>query len=424
MDSAVARLWVRRKVLQLILMWAGSFMLLSGCVNGPTEDLQTQCLSWPITKIPFQIPQRKQYAGHFSILQYKFPSWWKPQLGIFQYRSMPVVHTTPVTKPIYGKIVIDGENVWFTYSPDNSLARFNRQTNQIKYYSMPDQHNRPFWVEDLYLAHDGTLWAVLAGIQPNGGYSALARYLPDKDQFEIVRDKNGLFDRARGASVQDSPWPSDRHLGELPDGRLVVVLNNEIYSYEPATNQAKLIMQGPQVGALGTIAVGKDGNIWFVTSLPFAISNLQVVDSKTGKVTDYGAPPALARIYETESELARASQMIALDQQGRVWVSYFDRLEPDANGQYGWHSMRLPSVFVNTFDPYYYYRWANVYSTNVFSNGNVWFATDIGIVKYAVENDNWCLSAEVKTFSSYPLAEDADGNVWTIIDNQIYKMTP
>jgi len=368
--------------------------------------------------MPSQIPQRKPYVEFFPVLEYKFPSWWKPQLDIFQRQSMPVVQTNPV----FGKIIVAGENVWFTYFPDDSLARYNTQSHKIKYYNIPDEYNKPFWVYDIYLARDGTLWMAL---DSPGKYSALARYVPSSDAFEIVTDKDGLFERTGGGYSQDPVDASSNRIGVLPDGQLVVNLNNEIYLYNPATNQAKLILEHTLNLPIQTIIVGHDGNIWFTTS-GFSDLDLRAVDSTTGQLTDYDSPPSLTNLYKTkgETELEEAAKAIALDQQGRVWVSYFDRLEPGPKGEYAWHSMDLPAVFVNTFDPDYAYRWANNFSTNVFSNGDIWFASDVGIVEYGVQKDSWCLSVEIKTFVEYPITQDAEGNVWTVLDNQIYELKP
>lgn len=375
--------------------------------NMTIEDKRAKCLSQPAKDIPSKMPQRKSYDENFSHLFYNFPSWWMPQLGSIQSISMPDANT------IYEKILVNGENVWFTYSPDSSIARYDTQTNKLKLYSIPDKRNQPFKVLDIYLTHNETLWATLNSPQPGGGYSILARYRPDKDEFEIITDQDGMF-----AHLQET-WgnPSDKKIAEMLDGQLAVVMEGNIYLYNPATNRAQLLLDS---GNIESIAAGKGNRIWYVNH--YKDFNIRAVDAETRKIVDYGIPPNLGKQFEAQPELLEATKAISIDQQGRVWVSYFDRLEPDKNGQYSWHSVKLPSVFVNTFDPYYAYRWADVFSTHVFSDGNVWFVSDIGIVKYDVQNEIWCLSAEVKTFVNYPITEDANGNIWTVIDNQIYKL--
>jgi len=379
------------------------------------EDAQTKCLNQPLAIVPLIMPLDKPYLEYFSALSYKFPSWWAPQLDDAHYNLMPIVDTIPVTHPSSEKIVVDGKDAWFTYSPDSSLARYDTQTNELKLYNIPDKRNRPFQVSDIYLAQDGTLWTILNSPQPKGGYSVLARYRLDNNTFEIIADQDGVLARSEETLAN----PSDKKLAELPDGKLAVVLDGNIYLYYPATNQAKLLLGNRNVES---IAAGKGDNIWFVNH--YEDFDLRAVNARTGKVTDYGVPPQLGNNYKIQPDLLDATKAIAVDYQGRIWVSYFDRLEFDTNGNYRWHSMKLPPVFVNTFDPFFVHRWADVFSAYVFSDGSVWFASDIGIVRYDVNKNDWCLSANVKTFASYPITEDATGNVWTIVDNQIYELTP
>jgi streptogramin lyase len=379
------------------------------------QDTKTKCLTRPLAIVPSRMPQRKAYVENSKVLSYEFPSWWKPLLDDAQYKLMPAVDTVPVTRPIYEKILANGKDVWFTYSPNHSLARYDTQSHELKLYSIPDNRGLPLRVSDIFLAENQTLWTILNSPQPSAGYSVLARYQPDTDAFEIITDEDDVLTRLGETSAN----PSSRRLAELPDGQLAIVMNGDIYLFDPFMNRAKLLLDN---GNVESIATGKEDSVWFVNQ--YKDVSLRVVNTRTGEVTDYGTPPQLAKNIKTQAELLEASKAIAVDQQGRVWVSYFDRLEPIANGQYSWHSIDLPSVFVNTFDPYYSYRWANVYATNVFSNGDIWFTSDIGIVKYDVSNAHWCLSAKVKTLANYPIAEDSNGDIWTIVDNQIYKKMP
>lgn len=377
------------------------------------EDTGTKCLSQPQAFIPSPMPQRKSYTNDpFSVLSYKFPSWWKPQLSPTQFGMM-------TSDYVYYKIVasIDGKNIWFAdYSFDNSIMRYNTQTKEIKRYQILDNKNKFFEVGDIYVTQDGILWAVLSS-----DYSALARYQPDDDDFEVIADQDGLFTYL--PEEYRIPTSSGR-LGELSDGQLAVVIDGKIYLYNPTKNQARLLFDDFEVE---TIAVDNADHIWaekYATFPDRGGFNLIMLDLKTGKVSDYGLPPQMAENVKEQLELYSATKAITVDREGRVWVSYFDRLEPDANGNYSWHSMDLPPVFVNSFDPFYAYRWANVFSVHEFSDGNLWFASDVGIVKYDVKNETWCLSAVVKTFADYPITEDAEGNIWTIVGEQIYKLQP
>lgn len=372
------------------------------------ESPKNKCLIQPWTTIPSPMPQKKPYDEFFDHLDYKMPFWWKHQ-------PVNMGTLTPDRYTFYWKNVVDGTSVWLTYySLDTTIARYDLQTKEMIPYRILDGDKKNFYVTDLYLAKNGRLWITLSSANLKDS-SALAYYDSQNDDFNIVIDQDGLFKLPRGIGFE----PFVKHLGELSDGQLVVVLDKKIYLYNPLTNRAKLLLGDEKVNS---IAIGNDADIWFMNTLEDY--NLRAVNADTGNVTDYGVPPNLEKQLETQPELINASKAIAIDQKKRVWVSYFDRLEQNADGKYIWHSPDLPSAFVNMFDPYYAYRWANVFSTHVFSDGNVWFVSDVGIVKYDVKDNSWCLSAVVKTFTNYPITEDSEGNIWTVVDRQIYMMKP
>lgn len=372
------------------------------------------CASLSVESVPSLMPERKStYTESFSVLQYHFPWPWERQLKTRQ--------SAQLRGRLINKIAVNGNFIWFTYPPNDniiiqSVAKYDSTSKEIKVYKIHDGEDRVANISDLYVTRDGTLWANISFPRPS-----LAYFSPDKDGFEIVADQGQIL---RSIKEKSDPYDfSDRRLGELSNGWLVILLNKNIYLYNPNTNIASLIIGNNEGFSVKTIAIGKDDKIWF-TVTDWGKKNLRMVDIQTGKVTNFGSPPNFSEKLMAQPEIKNAGDAIAVDQQGRVWVSYFDRLEPDTNGNYVWHSIELPSVFVNTFDPYYSNRWANVFSTYSFSDGNIWFASDIGIVKYDIQNSTWCLSAEVKTFADYPITEDAEGNVWAVVGQQIYKLRP
>jgi hypothetical protein len=375
------------------------------------ENSETNCLTHPGATIPLIMPLKKPYSEHFSVLSFNFPPWWKAQLDDMHNNRMPFANTIPVSNPIFMKMVVIDKEIWFTYN--YSLARYDTRTSYLKQYEILDTRNQPFQISDIIRAHNGTLWALLNSPQPGMGYSVLGKYQPDNDTFNIVSGIEGVSSFSE-VTFDD---PSYNKLAELPDGQLAIVIGGKIYLFNPIKKHANLLVDS---GNVVTIATGKDNKIWFANH--YKDYNLLAVDSKNGTVVDFGVPPQLGRKIKGQPELLEATKAIAVDQQGHVWVSYYDRLELGPNGSYSWHSTKLLPLFVNTFDPGYKYRWANVFTTNIFSDGSIWFASDNGIIQYDTSNDNWCLKAEVYTFSNYPITEDSNGNIWTIVDRQIYKL--
>jgi streptogramin lyase len=166
--------------------------------------------------------------------------------------------------------------------------------------------------------------------------------------------------------------------------------------------------------------VDEHDGIWFVNSSPD--NSVYHIDPTTGQVSDFGEPPQLNRIFLSESQMVDDLKKINIDNQGRIWISYFDRLELDDNGKYHWKSLELPAVMVETFDPSYAYVWANTRSSLVTSNGDIWFTTTEGIAKYDMSSGTWCLSAVTRDNGSPAIIEDVEGNLWTIDRRQIYKL--
>ncbi|MBI5297890.1 MAG: hypothetical protein HY869_20615 [Chloroflexi bacterium] len=373
------------------------------------ENLSTKCLVQPFATIHASMP-KEQYREDFSHLSYKFPSWWKPQLSRAKTEYLLDNHY------IINRIVVAGKDIWYTRFSEGLIARYDNLTKEEKTYSILNNEGKPYDVADLYITKNGTLWVTLNSSYLDGEYSALARYSSEQDDFEVIDDQDGVFKLAQEDRMLGV---GEKRLGELPDGRLVAILGGDIYLYNPVTKLGNLLVDS---GHIVTIAIEKNDHIWFTNN--YIDYHLREVDVRTGNVSEYNRPHPLKNQIGTADELLAAMKPIDIDGQGRVWSSYFGRLEPNVNKQYSWHAMDLPPIFVNTFHPYYAYRWAEVFSTQVFSDGNVWFASDIGIVKYDVKNKSWCLSAVVKTLSGYPITEDAEGNIWTAVDGQIYKFTP
>lgn len=371
------------------------------------ENKGTQCLVQPWAVLPSPMPQSKpEPAELFYPNSHYMPSWWKPISVDVNFELFDG----------YKKIAVGENGVWLVTDPYNGIVYYDITTKKVAQYRILDSQNIQFDVTDLYLANNGTLWVALSSTQPGGGYSALAQYRAEKDAFELVEDEEGLFIQSK-ETLSDL---SDKNLGELQDGRLVVLLGRVIYLYDPITNQAAVLLDSEKIVS---ITVGANNDIWLVTYFDGYTSKLKKVNPKTGQLIDYGIPPGLKKQVDTHfAELGQATRAIAVDEQGRIWVSFFDRLEPDQSGEYVWRSLELSPVFVNTYSPSWAYRWANVYETLVSSNGNIWFASDIGIVQYDTSSDSWCLSARVIRFSDYPIAEGTDGSLWTVIGTQLYVL--
>jgi hypothetical protein len=362
----------------------------------------SSCLEQEISTIPDIIPQPKPYDdNYFWKLTTKYPRWWKPQLNLIQKLWMP--------DDLIYYILIDEKSIWFQNSIDQ-LYKYNVITKQLKSYQIYYEDKQNLSTYGFYKTKNGEIWTITTHIKSRN--SSLARYRPSSDDFEIIWDKDGLF---KQTGIESSDYSGNR-FGELSDGQLVVVLDGKIFLFNPFNSRARLLYGG---GFVGSIQVDGNDNIWFVD---LNESNVISVNGNTGVSTNFGPPPQLKKSIESKANQKDHLKAITIDKQGRIWISYFDRLEPDSNGEYHWKPIELSAVMVETYDPEFAYQWADVLATLVSSNGDIWFVTDGGIVKYDLQMDTWCLSAVKESITNGVIAEDTKGNLWTIDQRQIYKL--
>jgi hypothetical protein len=403
---------------------------LAGCPKyGMEQELVTQdpkelksvpnCLEPHLETIPSPMPQ-KNPRSVTPVPNLDIPAWWKPQLNIKQQAQYEDIIRD---RRFYAALDILAykNQLWIAHG--GGLVRFDVNHKVIKTYQIPiDASSTSYYsFADLYL-RNGEIWAVLTSSK-----SVLAKYHLAKDTFIIVHDKDGLLNYGHAPTVINVP----SLIGELPGGKLVFVLGWEIFSYDPANQQAKKLLGLESGYRVNTIAASTNNTVWFTTVNDDVIRSL---DTVTSKVEEYGEPPSLVRDEGNQTGLADySSKAITVDSQGRVWVGYFDRLEPDKNGNYTWHELKRPTIFVDDthiYDTYdravYVYKWTPVFSVAQFSDENMWFVTGVGVVRYDVAGDDWCWSATQSFWGDAfsPIAEDENGNIWMVdyVMHQVYKL--
>jgi hypothetical protein len=366
----------------------------------------TECLLPFIKVIPDSIPQRKPYDESSGFDRgYYYPIWWKPQLNIIQKTFLP-------TKKV-NFLSYSGKNLWVIYTIGD-LHKIDVMSGRERSYKILDRNKLLFDLYDIFQAKDGTIWAAGSSDPRYGGnYSSLVRYLPEKDKFEVTYDKDGLFIKT------SSRFPDSigGQIAELSNGFLIVLLDRNLFLYNPQTNTSKLVYEKNKTRM---IFVDQGDNVWFINDQPD--NNIYRIDLLSGKITDFGEPPQLSRLAKKEMELLDDFDKLTFDKRGNIWVSYFDRLEPDNNGGYQWKSLILPTIMIDDSDLFYSSKWFNVRSSLVDPKGNIWFTTDDAIIKYIVQDNNWCLSAMKRAFTNNAITVDGEGNIWTIDLGQIYKL--
>jgi sugar lactone lactonase YvrE len=332
------------------------------------------------------------------------PSWWNPQL------------TKSIANKIRRTSIFDivfqvTDEIWLaSYADDsgNSIIRYRTDIGDIKGYGIIDETGKGYTAGDLYVASDGNLWARVIN---RNEYSLLAVYDPKLDKFEIVIDQANLLTPQPNIEIS---WNGRTQpvLNEEPDGKLVVTLNGEIFLYNSKTNQAKRILSRSKGFDVNSISVSEDGHVWFTSSNELSIREL---DPISGSIIDYGPPP------NTENDpmnlFSLVEKVLEIDNEGRIWVSDFGWLEKGLDDRYVWHSVARSSLFISIYDKEYEYIWIRPSGVYQFSDGNIWYASGLGIIRFNEKNGEWCWKAT----ESGLLAEDEKGNLWLIANGQLYK---
>jgi len=334
------------------------------------------------------------------------PSWWGPQLNEVQVNKMNQAS-------VFDVVARSGNEIWLASYPDtlgNSILRYRTDTGDIRAYRVLDQHGKGYVAGNLFVAHDGSLWARLITEQD---YSILAQYDPQKDEFRIVTDQSGLLLPSKDIRIT---WNGRTQpvLDETPDGNLILALNGEIYVYNPRTNLARRILGRDKGLDVNSIAVSKDGHVWFTTSNELSIREL---DPTNGTLWDYGPPPGVTA-DDPVNLFSLVSKAMVIDGAGRVWVTDFGWLgHTNQEMRYIWEPISRSTIFISIYDPDYEYMWIRPDAIYQFSDGNIWYQSGLGIVRFNVQTSEWCWTATL----TGPLAEDSKGNLWFVANGQIYK---
>jgi hypothetical protein len=382
--------------------------LLMGCSTNQMYQNKTCIPEYDTSNYAPNI-ERKEWGTKSSVPA--MPPWWEPQLD--------KDHQSQLEKFSGYDIAFRGNVMWIVYratTREKTIMRYDMDTKEISTYGIRDKAGNIYLAANLFETSDGILWVRGTSRQD---YSVLARYDKAKDEFQVVIDQDKLFappiesDRTRGL-------PTQPVFGETDDGYLVVVLNGEIFTYNPTTNQASLVLDRERGENVDTIMVSETGQIWFTTHSDLSIRMLDPVD---GTLVNYGPPPAMKLSYPNySSDFLKA---IEIDQQGRIWFLDYGWLEPDENAQYTWQPIERSTVYICIDNPEYEYFWTRPTFIYQFSDGNMWYSSGVGgggisIVEYDVEANKWCWKAT----KAGPLAEDGYGNIWLVAGSQIYKYTP
>lgn len=315
----------------------------------------------------------------------RMPPWWKYQADL----PNPEGRYTGVVREIDAQ----DHNIWLLQS--GVIRRYGLDNGALVDYRMTGSGQEITWAKHMLVSQDETVWAI---VRLDISF-VLMKFDDETDSFRFVQDQDHLFSNWEG--VQPTAFRSN--IAETPDGEILIPFQNNIYQYAPDKNIAQLLLPTSFEFMINSIAVS-ERNVWFTV---VEAADLWHLDLSTKKLTNYGH---VLDDYEGP---------IGVDDMGRVWTGYAARLDPVESDQYQWWQPEtFPLEFIYIVDRNldslsgrnnYELIWASVLAVETVSDGNVWFSTSSGVVKYDIHKDDWCLSAPG---SPHSFSEDNDGNLW------------
>lgn len=394
----------RSMIIGLLIM---ILMSMGSCAVKHNPGNYQKCVSPAVDMIPDPMPQYKEYGTE----RYKRPpnpEWWKPQLPWFKSRQLP--------KGVPKDLVYLSRSVWIVYKGNewNGIVRYDIDTGKVSHFQIIDGNDDKLTIADLHVHTDGTLWASALSISK--GISYLAVYEKQSNQFVIVKDQEELLTSSPN-SIRERPSNLKQYIQSLPDGNLVVVSAGNIISYNPEKNTSQTILKKEYGLYVSSIKVQSDGKIWFINRESERF-DLRLWDPDSKKAIRINFPDVL---MEELSEATISCREFVIDDQNRLWISYYGWFESDDQGGYEWVSLDRSPVLVSVYDnDYFRYRWSGIWSAHYFSDHKIWFSAVVGIVSYDLESGEWCLSSPKV---SPAIIEDPNGSLWIVAigERQIYQ---
>ena len=211
-------------------------------------------------------------------------------------------YVTSVTQDHYGYIWIG------TRDGVNRYDGYEVRTYRSLSHNYPDEGVIVNIIDHLVVDGNNRIWASTT--------HGLARFNWVLDRFEVVvSDKN----------LRGLPGPYLESLYTSPDGRLVVVCDNSVYSYEEDSDSFKLIYSSP-LGLISVIFVDSNGDWWVGHQHGRGILNIPDINYplnyKWFKNELFGAKTEYSVLAISESD---GSIWVALESSGLARIQLSDR---------------------------------------------------------------------------------------------------
>ena len=315
------------------------------------------------------------------------------------------------------QLVTRPNEVWILVSNANKVFRYRTDIHEWKGYNSID--NFSVVPENLLRTNDGTLWGigtVSYGADSNRSFpTLLSRYNETTDQFEFVRDVDGLLDKITLISV---PGYISEDAGDMLWFFGMSSGGNDVglYSFAPLAQKAEKRLSLPMGLSYAGPVIAPDGTIWFYSG--GAEKQLLNYSPTTRQVQPYLGLPIF--------EKSEAVSSLFFDRDGRLWIDNKGWLDFTYPAKPVWYSI-IPSPTFLTDNAWIDglgdspsgigYGWDLPTIISQSSNGLFWFTTGHGIIRLDLKKGEWCWF----TTGSSPVVEDKDKNVWIVVFDKLYK---
>jgi hypothetical protein len=392
----------------------GIIFLLSIYLYTTTSSITTsglECVAPRVQTVPDSLKQEPPLEQKPRYEPREMPSWWQTEI------AWQNIFKTGVDNENVNAVAIQTDMIWT--AAGWRILRLDTITGETYIYDTFKIGDDPFLPLDLLVSHNGNLWALIYSVRQT--YLALARYDPQLDKFEIVSDNQNTLPNHPNREIGIS-FVASQVLAETPDGMILIPFQGNILSYDPQKNTAQYLLPQnfPQVENSGVFPVTAllvyQNKAWFTISKD---SDLRSVDLQTGELKNYGHIATLLDEPRWGYYMREDYRPIAVDGLGRIWMGYFARLTLRPDGQYTWEQIDLPPEFVVADDPDIRYLWASIDSVYTSSDGDLWFESAAGLIRYDAEEEQWCKSTPL--LESYKVVEDSDSDLWMAINSEKYN---
>lgn len=300
--------------------------------------------------------------------------------------------------------------IWVVLSSQQVLLSYDTKNSKWKSYTTIGDYNG--YPAHLFVSRDNTLWGY--DVLPTDSEThyispELIRYDGITDQFEIIRDKDGLFEQLLTISS----------VAEGPNGILWILAlkksgekwESGLYSFDPVSLHARRHLVSSLPSAYANLVLAPDGSVWFEDLVN---KHLTQYIPETGEIRPYLGYPS----YDNIKKVGGFSSLF-FDNAGRLWMGNYGWLDFTNPDQPIWYQIiDSPAFLTNNTPPYYTgYTFAPASEIYQSSDGFYWFTSQAGIVQLGLEQQSWCLI----TTGVSRVVEDNQKNLWIAVYGKLYK---